>query len=225
MRIVDEFRGRGLSSLFMAIWLQLCLHMGLAPRANRIDKPLICQSLHKFGFRPCVQGGQGGNGRKRGIDVKLTRGSGENAGKLVLSSPTGKDLRSTFTAHELHSQGLVLAPVTPKAAAVCSEEEEEEEEEEDGGNGRADRGGRARDAGGGGEVGTTGAVIRLKVAFDGPADMRQLQERVSAQFLRGGGGGGNGIGDATCPRLILLASPEVLRIAFFGGVPLRDGAS
>ena len=68
-------------------------------------------------------------------------------------------------------------------------------------------------------------MIRLKVAFDGPADMRQLQERVSAQFLRGGGGGGNGIGDATCPRLILLASPEVLRIAFFGGVPLRDGAS
>jgi hypothetical protein len=76
MRIEDEFRGRGLSKLFMAIWLQLCLHMGLAPRANRIDKPLICKSLHEFGFRPCIHGAQGGNGRKRGVDVKLTRGSG-----------------------------------------------------------------------------------------------------------------------------------------------------
>ena len=42
--------------------------------------------------------------RVTGVDVKLTRGTGANAGKLVLSSPTGKDLRSIFTTHELKSQ-------------------------------------------------------------------------------------------------------------------------
>ena len=62
-----------------------------------------------------------------GVDVKLTRGTGANAGKLVLSSPTGKDLRSIFTTHELKSQvptplpypyTLHPAPYTPETSIL-----------------------------------------------------------------------------------------------------------
>lgn len=98
MRIADPFRSHGLSMLFLACWVQLCLEMGLTPRANRIDKPIICLLLHKFGFRP-----------SGGIDVEISRGSGTDASKLILFSPTGKALESIFSPHELRSQNMAIA--------------------------------------------------------------------------------------------------------------------
>jgi hypothetical protein len=43
---------RGLSALFVAVWLRLCRVAGLLVSTHRIDKPLICLVLHRFAFRP-----------------------------------------------------------------------------------------------------------------------------------------------------------------------------
>ena len=52
MRVADGLQQRGLSALFVAVWLRLCRVAGLQVSTHRIDKPLICLVLHRFAFRP-----------------------------------------------------------------------------------------------------------------------------------------------------------------------------
>ena len=50
MRLHEQWRGQGLSSVLLAIWLQLCLVAGVRPCTNVINKPLLGRALSKFGF-------------------------------------------------------------------------------------------------------------------------------------------------------------------------------
>jgi SM-20-related protein len=52
MHISEEFRGLGLSKVFLAIWLRLCLESGVTPRTAVINKPLLSLALHRLGFMP-----------------------------------------------------------------------------------------------------------------------------------------------------------------------------
>lgn len=52
MRIREEWRGRGLSKVFLAVWLHLCRAASVAPRTHVMNKPIIAFQLTRFGFRP-----------------------------------------------------------------------------------------------------------------------------------------------------------------------------
>mmetsp|Transcript_9632 Transcript_9632/g.10971 ORF Transcript_9632/g.10971 Transcript_9632/m.10971 type:complete len:251 (+) Transcript_9632:167-919(+) len=52
MKTSENVRGKGLSYVFVACWLEICKRLNVQPSANRIDKPLICLVLTKFGFKP-----------------------------------------------------------------------------------------------------------------------------------------------------------------------------
>lgn len=112
MRIADQFRNQSLSSLFVAIWLHLCLEMGLTPCTTRIDKPIICLLLHKFGFRPRAEAG--------GVEVQMSRGTGDDSSKVMLFSPTGQALESIFSSQELRSQHIVLRDTVAPSGSLIS---------------------------------------------------------------------------------------------------------
>ena len=80
LRIEEEWRGKGLSKVLVGIWLRLCLHAGVTPRAARINKPLLAHTLERrFHF-----GAEGGvtvrvSNANRRRDCIVERGGGTQA--------------------------------------------------------------------------------------------------------------------------------------------------
>jgi len=62
MKLREEMRGRGLSKLLLAIWIQACREADLTPRTRVINKPLLSLSLQRLGFTPT-------NGRASVVEV------------------------------------------------------------------------------------------------------------------------------------------------------------
>ena len=214
MRIAESRRGQGLSTLCIAIWLKLCRALDLEPTTNRIDKPLVCLALHKFGFTVAREQACGKEGRKRGVEVMLrsvaggTGGEAAGVGKggaepvLALFSPTNKSLANDFSEQELRSQGLVLGAVEremhPAQATPLHQSTQ------------ADARATPAEGGGGGGRGGTPAraaysspAFICKAAFDAPADLGQLEQRVLDCLSARGGGA-----------LELRAPVGILRLAF-----------
>jgi len=54
MEIENSSRGQGYSTLFMAIWLRLCLEANVTPGTVSINKPLLALTLMRFGFTPVI---------------------------------------------------------------------------------------------------------------------------------------------------------------------------
>ena len=52
MEVAKSLRGQGLSKIFVAIWLRICLMIDAYPRAALMNKPLISLVLMQFGFVP-----------------------------------------------------------------------------------------------------------------------------------------------------------------------------
>ena len=52
LQVQPSLRGRGLGTIFVAIWLRLCTHLHMTPTTKTIDKPLISLLLQKFNFVP-----------------------------------------------------------------------------------------------------------------------------------------------------------------------------
>ena len=50
MQIHEQYRGRGLSKVFVAIWLALCLAAGVSAHTGTIDKPILAHVLQSLGF-------------------------------------------------------------------------------------------------------------------------------------------------------------------------------
>jgi GNAT superfamily N-acetyltransferase len=50
MQIHEQYRGRGLSKVFVAIWLALCLAAGVSAYTGTIDKPILAHVLQSLGF-------------------------------------------------------------------------------------------------------------------------------------------------------------------------------
>ena len=72
MEINKALRGRGLSKVLLAIWLQACISAGLTPRTRTINKPLLSLTLQRFGFSPR-------NRRAQRIEV----GRADNTGNIL----------------------------------------------------------------------------------------------------------------------------------------------
>jgi hypothetical protein len=103
MWINEDLRGNGLSKIFLAIWLRVCLVAGFSPHTHRIDKPLLSLVLHRFGFVPT----------SRACELEVSSGGPEDGGRLHLWSPHGKDLQGVFSKRTLRDQHLVIATTRP----------------------------------------------------------------------------------------------------------------
>jgi len=120
MWIQEAVRGKGYSTLFLAIWLRLCVETGVAvPNTSRINKPLLALSLQKFGFTPIRAAAAADDdvvdGRHRADDgrvlaVNVSDTAGTEGSVLVCASKRsqGDQLRAGFSATELRSQRLVI---------------------------------------------------------------------------------------------------------------------
>lgn len=125
MLVEKRFRGKGLSSLFMAVWLNFCIQFGAVPSAEKINKPLLALALqHKFGFHP-TGGGIGVeisplkyNSHILHENEDLMRlGSRE---PVVLYSPSRSFLHGAFSSGELKKQGMMISqhPPSPRCPVV-----------------------------------------------------------------------------------------------------------
>ena len=139
----------------------------------------------------------GKDGRKSGVEVVLScveDGEDREARPtLALCSPSGRSLVNDFNEQELRSQGLVLAPGTSSIPGHL----------------------RGRSGAGRGGAAWRSPVFVCKAAFEAPADMRQLEQRVHERVSARGGA------------LHLTAPEEVVRLAFVGpgSVSTLEGTS
>ena len=135
MLVAEESRGKGYATLFVAIWLRLCLRAGVRPATTRINKPLLALTLIRLGFTPLrgqrlaaltneqhLRGARGvrgverkrAKGRQRPLAVEVSEGS---EGRVMLYSPlpaAARRLQTSFSATELRSQRLVVTTDPPQ---------------------------------------------------------------------------------------------------------------
>ena len=104
MHIKESMRGRGLSNLFMAIWLKVCIILQAEPRTIKMEKPLLMLVLLKYGFVP----------RKRSLSVEVSTEPGDD-GRIVLWSSTAI-LTSLFSKRYLRTQRMVIAEECPSSS-------------------------------------------------------------------------------------------------------------
>ena len=116
MLVHEKHRGNGLSSTFVAIWLQLCLDLGAFPRAEVMKKPLISAALAKFGFKPL----------KGGVPVEIAPISAVSGqvikweATVAMYSPKHQSLGGLYRERDLRVQKLVVAsePPSPRGTLV-----------------------------------------------------------------------------------------------------------
>merc|ERR1712194_600977 len=104
---MGDLRGQGLSTIFLAIWLELCFKLELVPATEKIDKPVISLILQKFGFTPVSQNTQ--------IEVAQHRRRLDNDDfpDIIVWSADRSQLNSTFSTRIRKSQHIVLAEERP----------------------------------------------------------------------------------------------------------------
>ena len=114
MEVNKQRRDEGLSKVFVAIWLRLCLDTHTYPRAAVMNKPLIAHVLMKFGFLP-----QNGGSRVELIRLDSSTEnilSGDKDGyspKFALYSPSAKSLQGLFSERVLRTQSIVVLDHPP----------------------------------------------------------------------------------------------------------------
>lgn len=116
MLVDEQYRGAGLSSTFVAIWLQICLDLEVFPQAEVIKKPLISAALAKFGFNPL----------KGGVPVEISPVSVlanqemKWEATVALYSPKHQSLGGIYRERDLRVQKLVVAsdPPSPRGTLV-----------------------------------------------------------------------------------------------------------
>mmetsp|Transcript_95273 Transcript_95273/g.188814 ORF Transcript_95273/g.188814 Transcript_95273/m.188814 type:complete len:273 (-) Transcript_95273:26-844(-) len=89
--------------LFVAIWLELCFLLGLAPRTARIDKPLVALALQRFGFA-CLS--------SKGHPIEVLAPATED-GTVILWSENRLWLQSFFSKRCLKHQNMLIAQECP----------------------------------------------------------------------------------------------------------------
>ena len=99
-------RQRGLSKIFLALWMQLCLDAGISPVTGVMNKPLLCLNLqHTFGYTPAP--------RNQGVSVEISA-SGDADGQIIMYSPTGKTIEGAFSPADKLREGLVFVSIAPE---------------------------------------------------------------------------------------------------------------
>jgi pentatricopeptide repeat protein len=112
MEVNKERRGEGLSKVFVAMWLRICLDTNTYPRAAVMNKPLISLVLMGFNFVPQ-------NGGSRVELIRLHSGSNIENGDsdynphFALYSPSAKSLKGLFSQRALRLQNIAILDHPP----------------------------------------------------------------------------------------------------------------
>jgi hypothetical protein len=98
-------RQRGLSKIFLAIWMKLCLDADIDANTGVMNKPLLCLTLqHTFGYTPPALGG---------VPVEIAASTTE-AGRIVMYSATAKAIAGAFSPSDQKREGLVFVSKPPE---------------------------------------------------------------------------------------------------------------
>ena len=113
MEVNKTRRGEGLSKVFVAIWLNLCLKTNTYMRAAVMNKPLITHVLMGFNFMP-----QNGGSRVELIRLKnrnSVTGKSEDSysPNFALYSPSAKSLQGLFSQRVLRTQSIMVMDHPP----------------------------------------------------------------------------------------------------------------
>ena len=121
MEVSKTRRGEGLSKVFVAIWLLLCIETNTYMRAAVMNKPLIVHVLMGFNFMP-----QNGGSRvelirlkNRDTNIKSEDGYSPN---FALYSPSAKSLQGLFSQRVLRTQSIKVMdhPPSPEERETSS---------------------------------------------------------------------------------------------------------
>lgn len=137
MEVTKSFRGRGFSTLFMSIWLGLCLDSNVTPLTVSLNKPLLALSFIGFGFKPILneyadvdEYEQDGNyvkkkrtrkyARKTPIAVEVSRGYNGTVNLYCHNQEDNERLEAGFVQTEIISQNLSILkmPANPRGRTV-----------------------------------------------------------------------------------------------------------
>lgn len=109
MWVNEELRGQGLASLFLALWLKLCLMLEVTPLTDRIHKPILSLVLQKFGFVAATS--------HLKVEVATCEG-GADEPKMLLWSES-KKLSSYFSVRAQRDQGIRLVDSRPEKSRTA----------------------------------------------------------------------------------------------------------
>lgn len=108
MSVNEELRGQGLSSLFLAIFLDYCFQLEVTPVTDKMDKPVIALILQKFGFVPS------------NMNVAIEVANAGGGGPIVIWSHDRQQIASQFSTRYLQSQNMAVASEKPAhSRTVC----------------------------------------------------------------------------------------------------------
>ena len=115
MLVDEKHRGKGLSSTFVAIWLRLCVDLGVFPRAENIRKPLISVALDKFGFQP-----QKGRVAVEVSSISDVDHHGKWEADIALYSPSHQSLNGLYRERDMRVQKMMVStqPPNPRGKLV-----------------------------------------------------------------------------------------------------------
>jgi len=134
IEVTTDARGRGLSTLFISVWLKLCLQADVTPATVSINKPLLALTFVRFGFTPKIKSTTttttietfGTTRKRKRISVRKTPlqievSKGKTGEARIYSSPRDfENLQAGFTQTELRTQNLVLSetPSDPRGKVI-----------------------------------------------------------------------------------------------------------
>jgi len=107
MEVTKSRRGEGLSKIFVAIWLHICLKTNTYPRAAVMNKSLISFVLKDFNFVPQNGGSCVGLIRLKNDNNIGREGDGYKP-QMMLYSPSAKSLQGLFSQRALRLQNIAI---------------------------------------------------------------------------------------------------------------------
>jgi len=114
MEVSKARRGEGLSKIFVAIWLYLCLETNTYMRAALMNKPLIVHVLMGFNFMPQNGGSRVELIRLKNRDTNIKSEDGHSP-NFALFSPSAKSLQGLFSQRVLRTQDIMVMDHPPSS--------------------------------------------------------------------------------------------------------------
>ena len=115
MEVNKARRGEGLSKIFVAIWLRICLETNAYPRAAVMNKPLIAYVLMGFDFVPQNGGSRVELIRLEKDDISIEKNEDGYNPQFALYSPSAKSLQGLFSERVLRQQNIAILDHPPSS--------------------------------------------------------------------------------------------------------------
>ncbi|CAE7280463.1 unnamed protein product, partial [Symbiodinium pilosum] len=98
-----DLRSRGLASIFLSLWIQLCELLEVAMATERIHKPVLSIVLQKFGFEATSPG----------FAVEVAEGGTQEEPRILVWASCPSRLGSYFSHRTQKEQGITLVDERP----------------------------------------------------------------------------------------------------------------